>query len=455
MASSLVIPDGFQMGVATSSWQIEGDSAGRGRCVWDDFAMRPGAIVDGTRADPACDHVARYVEDLDLLSWFGVDTYRFSISWPRVKPGGSGPLAATGLDFYDRLIDGLLERGIEPVATLYHWDLPSELQATGGWVKRDTADRFADYAEAMGARYADRVARWATLNEPWCSSFLSYAAGVHAPGMRDPGASLAAAYHLMLGHGLAMQRLRAVNARNLGIVLNITPVYATEPSMEAVAHHVDGTQNRFFLDLLAGRGVPQDLIENCAHLTDWSFVQDSDNSIISTQMDWIGENYYSVMRVAPPDADTAAAVGQDALASPGCPPMTYAPRAPLTQMGWEIYPPGMTEVLHRIAKDLPGIPMWICENGGAMDETVDDSGVHDPIRTNYLQAHISAVLQARNEGVDVRGYFAWSLLDNIEWAEGWTKRFGLVRVDVDTQVRTPKDSALWYRSVLQARGAPD
>lgn len=454
MTELLRIPAGFQMGVATSSWQIEGDRAGRGRCIWDDFAEIPGAIVDGTTSDPACEHVTRYAEDLDLLTWFGVDAYRFSISWPRVMPGGAGPLAQQGLDFYDRVIDGLLDRGIAPVVTLYHWDLPSELQASGGWVNRDTAERFADYAAAMGERYADRVERWATLNEPWCSSFLSYAAGVHAPGMRDPGASLAAAYHLMLGHGLAIERLRAVGARNLGIVLNITPVHADDPSMEAVAHHVDGTQNRFFLDLLAGRRVPADLVTACADLTDWSFVRESDTSVMAAPLDWIGENYYSVMRVAPPRSDVASAVGQDSAASPGCPPMSFAPRAPLTQMGWEIYPQGMTDVLHRISADLPGVPIWVCENGGAMDEVVDAAGVHDPIRTQYLHDHIAALLQAREEGVDVRGYFAWSLLDNIEWAEGWTKRFGIVRVDLDTQERTPKDSAHWYRSVLQGRSAP-
>ena len=441
------------MGVATSAWQIEGDRAGRGDSIWDDFAEVPGSIVDGTTSDPACEHLARFDSDLDLLSWLGVDAYRFSISWPRVMPGGTGALSSAGLDFYDRLIDGLLQRQIAPVVTLYHWDLPSELQTSGGWVNRETAFRFADYAAAMGERFADRVERWATLNEPWCSSFLGYAAGIHAPGLRDPGGALAAAFHLMLGHGVAVESLRAAGARNVGIVLNLSPVFVEEPSMRAAAHHLDGTQNRFFLDLLAGRGVPADVIEATEHLTDWSFVHAHDESLIATPIDWIGENYYTVMRVAPPSANATHATGQDWAASPGCPPMSFAPRDPVTQMGWEIYPKGLTEVLHRISEELPGVPIWVCENGGAVDEVLDAAGVHDPIRTKYLRDHISAVLRARDEGVDVRGYFAWSLLDNIEWAEGWTKRFGIVRVDLDTQQRTPKDSAHWYRSLVQSRPA--
>ncbi len=447
----LTFPPGFQLGVATSAWQIEGDVAGRGRCNWDDFAEIPGAIVDGATGEPACDHVHRRDEDLDLLGWLGVDAYRFSISWARVMPSGVGALSETGLDFYDRLIDGLLERGIKPVATLFHWDLPSPLEAAGGWPNRDTAYRFADYAQVMGERYADRVDRWATLNEPWCSAFLGYCDGYFAPGRKEPGASLAAVYHLILGHGLAVDRLRAAHARNLGIVLNLIPVISQSPSMDAATRHVDGTQNRIFLDLLAGNGIPADLRESCASVTDWSFVREEDNAILSEPIDWLGENYYSVMRVAEPDMETTEAIGQDTAAIPACPPLRFDPQPPYTDMGWEILPEGLELALRKATDHLPGVPVWICENGAAVAEVIDADGVHDPLRIDYLDEHLRALLRARDRGFDVRGYFAWSLMDNLEWASGWTKKFGIVRVDPDTGVRTPKDSAHWYREVLAAR----
>jgi beta-glucosidase len=451
MAENLIVPPGFELGVATSSWQIEGDVAGRGRCNWDDFADRPGTIVDGATGEPACDHVHRLDEDLDLLGWLGVDAYRFSISWPRVMPEGTGALSRSGLDFYDRLIDGLLERDIKPVATLFHWDLPSPLEAAGGWPHRDTAYRFADYAQAMGERYADRVDRWATLNEPWCSAFLGYASGYFAPGRTEPGASLAAAYHLILGHGLASARLRAAGARNVGIVLNLIPVISESPSMDAAAAHIDRLQNGIFLDLLAGRGVSPELRASCASVTDWGFVRDEDNPVLSTPLDWLGENYYSVMRVAEPSTEDPHAVGQDAHAFPVSPPMSFAPRPPFTDMGWEILPEGM-ELALRLATDaLPGVPLWICENGAAVTESTDESGIHDPVRTEYFEDHLRALFRARDRGFDVRGYFAWSLLDNLEWASGWTMKFGIVRVDPESGTRTPKDTAHWYRALLASR----
>lgn len=448
----LTIPPSFELGVATSSWQIEGDVSGRGRCNWDDFAEVPGAIVDGSTGEPACDHVHRLEEDLDLLKWLGVDAYRFSISWARVMPAGSGELSPSGLDFYDRLIDGLLERGIKPVATLFHWDLPSPLEAAGGWPNRETASRFADYAQVMGERYADRVDRWATLNEPWCSAFLGYCNGYFAPGRTEPGASLAAAYHLILGHGLAIERLRQAGARNLGIVLNIIPVIAETPSMAAATQHVDGTQNRLFLDLLAGRGIPADLRASCASVTDWAFVRDDDNPVLSAPVDWLGENYYTVMRVAEPDSTDSDAVGQSPSDIPASPPLSFAPREPFTDMGWEVLPEGIEMALRKITDHLPGVPLWICENGAAVHETTDDAGIHDPIRVAYYADHLRALMRARDRGFDVRGYYAWSLLDNLEWASGWTKKFGLVRVDPATGTRTPKDSAHWYRDLLASRG---
>jgi beta-glucosidase len=390
-------------------------------------------------------------EDLDRLAWLGVDAYRFSVSWPRVIPQGSGEVSATGLDFYDRLVDGLLARGIAPVATLFHWDTPSVIEATGGWTNRDTAERFADYAQVMGEHFADRVARWATLNEPWCSAFLGYCAGYFAPGRTEPGASLEAAYHLILGHGQAIERLRAAGCQNLGIVVNVIPVISESPSMDAVAHHIDGVQNRIFLDLLAGKGIPADVRDGCASLTDWSFVCEEDNPVLSTPIDWIGENYYSVMRVAEPGTVGAEAIGQDASMFPGTPPMTFAPRPPLTHMGWEVIPEGFELAFREISNALPGVPIWVCENGVACDEDTDDSGVHDPRRIEYLDQHIRAVARARDKGFDIRGYYAWSLMDNLEWASGWTMKFGIISVDEATGTRTPKDSAHWYREFLAAR----
>jgi beta-glucosidase len=448
----LQIPSDFELGVATAAWQIEGDLAGRGRSIWDDFAEIPGAIVDGATGDPACDHVHRLEEDLDLLAWLGVDAYRFSFSWPRVMPTGSGSTSPEGIGFYDRLVDGLLDRGITPVATLYHWDLPSPLEAAGGWPARDTAYRFADYAQVVAERFADRVDRWATLNEPWCSAFLGYCSGTFAPGRSDAGDSLAAIYHLILGHGLAVERLRAAQARNVGIVLNLIPVVADDLSMEPVVRHIDGLQNRIVLDLLAGRGVPSDLRESCASVTDWAFVRDEDTPVLSAPIDWLGENYYTIYRVAPVGEADADAIGQETAAIPACPPMRFAPREPLTDMGWEILPSGLESALRMATDALPGVPLWVCENGAAIPEVTDEAGIHDQVRTDYVRDHLEVLMRMREKGFDIRGYYVWSLLDNLEWASGWTKKFGIVRVDPATGERTVKDSARWYRSLIAERG---
>jgi len=435
-ANDFKLPTDLQWGAATASWQIEGDVAGRGRSIWDDLADRPGAIVDGATGEPACDHVNRYIEDLDLLTWLGVDAYRFSISWPRVQ-------SPAGVDFYDRLIDGLLERNMEPVATLYHWDLPSEVEAAGGWRVRDTAERFAEYAGAMGERFADRVERWATLNEPWCSAFLGYAAGIHAPGVKEPAASLDAAYHLMLAHGLGATALRAHGARNVGVVHNLIPIIAESDDPETITatDYIDGLQNRIFLSLSTSGTVPDDVREMTAHLTDWSVIRDGDAALIGVPLDWMGENYYTVMRVAagPGSAD---AVGQDHSMFPGAPQMHFVPRQPVTDMGWEVIASGLTDVLHRIARDVPNVPLWVTENGAAYPR------INDADRISYYRNHVQALLDAREQGVPMRGYFLWSLLDNLEWAEGWTKKFGIIDVDPATGTRTPKDSAHWWRSAL-------
>jgi len=442
----------FIFGAATASWQIEGDSAGRGRSIWDDFADVPGNIKDGSKADPACDHVNRYQEDLDLLANLGVDAYRFSFSWPRVKPGNAN-VSEAGMDFYERLIDGLLARGIKPVATLYHWDLPSELEQRGGWLNKDVYGHFADYAELMSAKFADRVEMWATFNEPWVSAFLGYATKIHAPGLGLPAAGLEAAYSLMVSHGHAMEALRSNGAKNAGIVLNLTSVIADDAEVSHVADHVDALQNRFWLDLLAGRGIDQKLVGATASVTDWSFVSQEDVEKAAATIDWLGINYYTPFRlIAAETAEDSGAVGQDFSLFPGAPEgAAMNPLEPRTEMGWEIHAPSLTRTLQQTSQRLPGVPLFITENGGAFPDAVVDGQVDDKGRIDYYLGHINAALDARDKGVDLRGYFAWSLIDNIEWAEGLTKRFGIVHVDHSTQVRTPKQSYFMLKELLASR----
>ena len=445
------LPKDLEIGTATSSWQIEGSVDSRGSSIWDDFAKVPGAIKGGITGEPAVDHINRVEEDLDLLKWLGVDAYRFSVSWPRVIPGGTGEVSQEGLGFYDKLVDGLLARGIKPAVTIYHWDLPSTLQAAGGWPVRETAERYADYVEVLANKLGDRVDRWATHNEPWVAAYLGHAAGWHAPGIKDDAKALAAAYHLMYSHGLGVERLRAAGAKNVGIALNLIPTFADTPSAEAAAHHIHLLQNQFWLDLLAGKGVNAELMAATSHITDWSFVNEADLPLIAAPIDWIGENYYSVTRTTDVNLGGEGGNGQDTHAFPGIPDTAFAPRPPVTNMGWEIYPAGLTYVLEMIAQNLPGVPIWVTENGASVTDVVDGNKVIDPVRTHYIRAHIAALLDARKAGVDVRGYYAWSLMDNIEWAEGIDQRFGIVRVDPVTLERIPKNSALWLREAIQER----
>lgn len=446
------LPQGFVLGAATASWQIEGDSAGRGRSIWDDFADVPGNIKDGTKADPACDHVNRLESDLDLLKSLGLDAYRFSVSWPRVMPGAKAA-SEKGLGFYDRLIDGLLERNIMPALTLYHWDLPSELQAIGGWTNPEIHKYFADYATLLGEKFADRVERWATLNEPWVSAFLGYATKIHAPGLGNPAAGLEAAYRLMTAHASGAAALRATGAKNVGTVLNLTTAISDDPQVDHIADYVDLLQNRFWLDLLSGRGIDPLLIERTKQFTDWSFVSDEQLNQIANPIDWLGINYYTPFRVVPASTDGGAwAVGQDFSLFPGTPAgAQMAPREPRTDMGWEIHPQSMTTTLQQTSSRLPGVPLYITENGGAFPDKLVDGKVNDQDRISYYHSHISAVADAIDAGVDVRGYFAWSLMDNIEWAEGLTKRFGIVHVDYQTMQRTPKASADFLSALAKAR----
>ncbi|MFC4426878.1 GH1 family beta-glucosidase [Deinococcus navajonensis] len=426
-------PQGFLFGTATSSYQIEGAASedGRGPSIWDTFCREPGRIHDGTSGDVACDHYHLWPEDLDLLRELGVDAYRFSLAWPRIQPTGSGAVNEKGLEFYDRLVDGLLERGIQPYATLYHWDLPQALQDIGGWTNREVAHRFAEYAGIVTARLGDRVRSIATLNEPWCSSLLSYDIGEHAPGLRDRRLALAAAHHLMLGHGQAMQAMRALNTgADLGLVLNLTPAYpaSQSPADLMAAQFADGYANRWFLDPVLRGEYPQDMWE--AFGQDVPDVQAGDLETIREPLDFLGVNYYTRSLVAEAGTQKPA-------------------QAQYTHMDWEVYPQGLSDLLVRLHREYPVPPIYITENGAAYpDERGSGETVSDPDRLAYYQAHLAAVADAARQGVDVRGYFAWSMLDNFEWAYGYSRRFGLFYVDYQTQERTWKESGRWYQGLM-------
>jgi beta-glucosidase len=441
------LPASFKWGVATSSYQIEGAVAEDGRTpsIWDTFCRVPGAIRDGDDGDVACDHYHRMPQDVALIKGLNVDTYRFSVAWPRVQPGGRGPVNPAGLAFYDRLTDELLAAGIDPWVTLYHWDLPQELEDAGGWPARDTAYRFADYAMMVFDRLSDRVDTFTTLNEPWCSAWLGYYLGVHAPGRRDFDAAISAVHHLLLGHGLATQRMRAASTRphTLGITLNMgTADPATDaPDDHDAARRADGMGLRIYLDPLRYGRYPIDMVEDLGVRGAAFPVRDGDLEIISTPFDVLGVNFYFGQDFAGTDEQGNR---HDAQGRPVV--RQVLPETPRTAMDWPITPERFTQLLVRLHRDYPGLPIVITENGAAFDDEADAEGfVRDDGRTSYLAEHIAAVADARAQGADVQGYFAWSLLDNFEWAEGYAKRFGIVHVDYGTQKRTPKQSALWYR----------
>ena len=444
------IPSDFVLGFATSSWQIEGSSQSRGRSIWDDFSETPGKVLDGATADPACDHLNHIDEDLDLIRDLEANAYRFSFSWPRVIPDGTESVSATGLDAYDRIVDGVLERGITPYATLYHWDLPAVLQEKGGWLNPDSDKWFADYAHLVAEHFGDRIDTFATLNEPWVSAFLGYAAGIHAPGEKNAAASLEVFYRLMVASGHGIQALRAAGAKNPGLVLNLTTIIAEDDEVAEQAQLIDGLQNRMFLDLLAGRGLPDDVVEGTSSITDWAFVTPQGLDMAAEPLEWLGINYYTPTRVASRGSDAGKIVGQGDSVYPGITGVSFVPKNPRTAMGWEIHAESLTTTLVATSERLPGVPLYVTENGAAFDDVVTPEGIHDLPRVDYYDSHIHAALDARDQGVDLRGYFAWSLFDNLEWAEGWTKRFGVVRVDADTQKRTPKDSALFLREVYSS-----
>ncbi|MFF0570552.1 GH1 family beta-glucosidase [Streptomyces sp. NPDC004041] len=445
------LPAGFRWGVATSSYQIEGAAAEDGRTpsIWDTFCRVPGAVEGGEHGDVACDHYHRMPEDVELIAGLGVDTYRFSLAWPRIQPGGRGPANDKGLDFYKRLIDELRGRGVTPWITLYHWDLPQELEDAGGWPARDTALRFAEYAALTYEALGDRVEHWTTLNEPWCSAMLGYAHGLHAPGRRDPGDAMAAVHHLLLGHGLAARALREAagdNPLELGITLNLgtaTPETGSAADREA-CRRADGLGARLYLDPLVHGRYPEDVVADLAAQNIELPVRDGDLAAIATPLDVLGVNFYRGMQFSGVTEDGSPVDAE------GLPVVRAVERdLPRTAMDWEITPAELTDLLVRLERDY-GLPTVVTENGAAFDDTVaPDGSVPDADRTAYLADHIDAVAAARARGADVRGYFAWSLLDNFEWAYGYGKRFGIVRVDYATQTRTLKDSAKWYRDTIR------
>jgi beta-glucosidase len=439
-------PAGFGFGVASSAYQVEGAAAegGRSESIWDRFCRMPGRVANGENGDIACDHYHRYLEDLDLMASIGVRLYRFSIAWPRLVPGGKGKPNPAGVDFYRRLCEGLRERGIAPMATLYHWDLPQAVQDDGGWANRDTASRFAEYAAVAFDALDGLVEWWITQNEPWVTAFEGHGYGTKAPGQQDWPTALRVAHHVLLSHGLTVRAFRDRNGAGgrIGIALNLTPAYPLNGTLEdrAAAHLMDGFHNRWFLDPVLRGGYPVDMVDELARrFGPLDAVHEGDLKTINEPIDFLGVNYYFSTRVfADPD---------EPLLGVGVAP----PDANTTSMGWEVTPGSLYELLVRIKREYGDLPLVVTENGAAYDDEAPTNGyVDDPRRLDYLRAHLESIERAVAAGVDVRGYCAWSLLDNFEWQHGYSKRFGIVYVDYPTLRRIPKASALWYRDLIAA-----
>jgi beta-glucosidase len=457
--SAVTFPPDFLWGAATAAYQIEGaaNEDGRAPSIWDTFSHTPGQVIEGHTGDVACDHYHRFRDDVRLMARLGLKSYRFSVSWPRVQPAGSGRANQQGLDFYRRLVDELLANDIEPWLTLYHWDLPQTIEDAGGWPARDTAARFAEYAALTHSALGDRVRYWTTLNEPWCSAFLGYGSGTHAPGVRDGAAAVRAAHHLMLGHGLAVRAMRAARPdHELGITLNLYPVspQTESPGDLDAARRIDGLANRFFLDPVLLGEYPADVVADLREVTDFEHVHDDDLAVISTPLSVLGINYYSRNVVAAPRDGVAPEPYRRAPSSwPGSEKVRFVTRGvPVTDMGWEIDAPGLVETLQRVHRDYPDVPLAVTENGAAFVDRLVDGVVDDPDRVAYFDSHLRACHEAIASGVPLRGYFVWSLMDNFEWAWGYTKRFGMIYVDYDSQLRIPKSSARWYAEVIRRNG---
>ncbi len=447
-------PADFLWGVATSAYQIEGgvDLDGRGPSIWDTFCAHPGAVRGGDDGRTAAEHRRRMASDVAMLAELGVGAYRFSVAWPRVRPLGRGAVSTAGLDFYRSLVDALLDAGVDPVVTLYHWDLPQALEDAGGWPARATAERFGEFASLVGAALGDRVRRWSTVNEPWCAAMLGYAGGIHAPGRSDPGAAIAAAHHLLLGHGLAVDALRATVRADAEVAITVNPypvIAAGEREVDIdAARRVDGVANRLWYDLVLLGRYPDDVLADFATVSDLAHIRDGDLAMISRPIDAIGVNYYRRHHVR---HAAGASAGPPASTWPGSPDVeTVDPGVATTASRWAIEPDGLVETLVRLTRDYDPPPIYVHENGAAFDDHAGAGGdVDDADRLAFLRDHVRAAHDALAAGVDLRGYFVWSLLDNFEWAEGYAKRFGIVRVDFETQRRTPKASARWYAEVAR------
>jgi beta-glucosidase len=440
-----VFPKDFVWGAATASYQIEGawNEDGKGESIWDRFSHTPGKVLNGDTGDAACDHYHRWREDIALMKELGLQAYRFSVAWPRVLPRGGGKVNAAGVDFYSRLVDGLLEAGIDPYVTLYHWDLPQSLQDRGGWPSRQVVDAFVEFTDVVTRALGDRVKNWITLNEPWVSAFVGYREGRHAPGHTDLDEAVAASHHLLVSHGRSVPVIRNnVKDANVGITVNLTLQVPASPGIadKKAAAHVDGYINRFFLDPLSGRGYPQDVIASFGNTME--FIQPGDMDTILAPIDFLGINYYTrnIARADVPEDENE--------------PRTVFREGANTEMDWEVYPRGLYSLLGRLHFDYGFPAIHITENGAAFtDEVNSDGEVHDPARLAYIKEHLKMVDEAISIGVPVRGYFVWSLLDNFEWGFGYSKRFGIVHVDFETQKRTLKSSAKWYGRALQANSA--
>jgi beta-glucosidase len=445
--SAISFPDAFVWGTATAAYQIEGavNEDGRAPSIWDTFSHTPGKTFNGDTGDLACDHYHRWESDIKLMQDLGLQAYRFSIAWPRVLPQGTGQPNVQGLDFYDRLVDGLLAANITPFVTLYHWDLPQVLQDRGGWANRETVDAFVEYADTVVARLGDRVTHWITHNEPWCAGFLGHYMGDHAPGLTDLKTALQAVHHLLLSHGRAVPVLRSARAgAQVGITLNLAPGYpvSESPEDQAAAQRFDGFMNRWFLDPLYGRGYPEDM--QTLYSAVLPEIDSHDLDMIATPTDFLGVNFYfpAVVRAVPHEinplgvaqrsADEAAAEGKE-----------------ITAMGWEVNPAGLRDLLLRLQHEYMPKAIYITENGAAFDDQVSDGAVHDSRRIAYIQSHLAAAHEAIINGAPLRGYFVWSLMDNFEWAYGYSKRFGITYIDYATQARILKNSAHWYKRVIE------
>ena len=446
---SSVFPADFLWGAATASYQIEGavSEDGRGLSIWDRFAAIPGKVHQGENGDVAADHYHRMPEDVALMAELGLNAYRFSIAWPRILPQGKGTVNRRGLDFYDRLVDTLLARGITPLVTLYHWDLPLALHEKGGWLNRDTAFAFADYAEVVARLLGDRVDHWVTLNEPWCSAYLGYGTGEHAPGSRKLQSAYTAAHHLLLAHGLALPRLRAHTylQAQLGITLNLTPVYAANDHPETLraVDRADKMSNRWFLDPIFRGKYPEGLFADAGVAS--PPIQDGDLDIIATPIDLLGVNNYSRSLIRA----RAEENGGGDTTTWGYEHVSRVANSLYTEMGWEVYPQALTDVLVRVHRDYAPRAIAVTENGAAFADQWDGKDhISDPQRVHYIREHLHALGRARAQGVPVQGYFVWSLLDNFEWALGYSKRFGIVYVDYPTQRRIIKDSGHWYAAFI-------